>query len=330
MKKWIHLQFPIRSLFSWFTCILRRNFINKQQGSITLEAALIMPVLLLFLLLFYIFLMISSAQMALQATASATVQQISSNIHPIALVVNKWNANNSSQLTTDSSENEEGIRAVIYELSGSFPAPINQLLQESLKGNWWPAINLAGTTLGKDVLERYIWTNANYPVLEKDRVDLVYLKLPDLLNGTDQNVVLTLEYKLPLKIPFTNQPVTIREQAMQRAWLPDTKSASFEVSNEEEHFIDIVSLQPNPVRPGRKATLKVVTTPNTLIQLNIVYKSGNSTAKNLGIITSNENGEAEWTWHVSGNTTEGEWLFQISLPNEQYEVEQTFQVMKIK
>lgn len=326
MKKWTHLQFPIKPLFSWFHD--RRKFHSKQQGSITMEAALIMPVLLLFLLVFYILLMITSTQMALQATASATVQQISSNIHPIALVVNKLNANSSSHVEPKAAE--EGIKAVLYEVSGSFPAPINQLLQESLKGNWWPAINLAGTTVGKDILEIYIRSNANYPVLEKDRVDLVYLQLPDLLNGTDQNVVLTLEYKLPLKIPFTNQPIIIREQAMQRAWLPDSKAASFEVSDEEEAFIDIISLQPNPVRPGRKATLKVVTTPNTLIDLNIVYKSGNSVAKNLGAITSNENGEVEWTWHVSGNTTEGEWLFQLSLPNQQFKVEQTFQVTKMK
>lgn len=299
---------------------------KEQCGSITVEAAIVMPMLLLFILTFYLLLMIVSAQMALQATASASVQQIAAHIHPVALLVEEWDI----QSNPNANQVEEGWRKLAYDISGSFPPPVNQLVQEGLKGNWWPAANLAGTYIGKDIFEVYIRSNATYPVLNSNKVELVYLQLPDLVKHTDQNVVMTLEYELPLKIPLFNQSVIIREQAMQRAWLPDPRPSNFEMGEEEQAYIHIVSLSPNPVRPGRKATLKVVTTPNTTIELNVVYKSGSSVAKHLGSVTSDENGEAEWTWHVSGNTTEGEWLFKLSLPAQQYELEQAFTVMKIR
>ncbi|HIW31338.1 MAG TPA: pilus assembly protein [Candidatus Paenibacillus intestinavium] len=303
---------------------------KNEAGSITVEAALVMPIFILFLFVFYLLLMTISAQMALQATAASSVQQLSAHMHPIALMVNELKDRTGSHTTIQYDNADEGWKKTVYDISEVLPAPIDSLVQEGLKGNWWPAANLAGTILGKDILDTMIQSQVSSPVLQKDKVELAYLQLPDLINYTDLNVTLALEYELPIKIPLFNQAITIREQAVQRVWIPDVRPSYYEINEAEDAYIYVVSLTPNPVKPGRKATLKIITLPNTKIDLGIVYKSGSSVAKHLGEVISNDKGEAEWTWHVSGNTTVGSWNMNLSLPEQSYQIEQIFNVAKSK
>ncbi|MCR8657858.1 hypothetical protein [Paenibacillus endoradicis] len=303
---------------------------NNESGSITMEAALVMPIFILFLFVFYLLLMTISAQMALQATAASSVQQISAHMHPIALMVNELKDRTGSNTTIQYDNADEGWKKTVYDISGVLPAPMDSLVQEGLKGNWWPATNIAGTILGKDILDTMIQSQVSSPVLQKEKVELAYLQLPDLINYTDLNVTLSLEYELPIKVPLLNQVITIREQAVQRVWIPDVRPSYYEVNEEEDAYIYVVSLTPDPVKPGHKATLKVITIPNTKISLEIIYKSGSSVARHLGEVTSNDKGEAEWTWHVSGNTTVGTWNMNIKLPEKSYSVEHIFNVAKNK
>jgi len=303
---------------------------TNETGSITMEAALVMPIFILFLFVFYLLLMTISAQMALQATAASSVQQISAHMHPIALMVDEMKDRTGSNITIQFDNADEGWKKTVYDISGVLPAPMDSLVQEGLKGNWWPAANVAGTILGKNILDTLIQSQVSSPVLQKDKVELAYLQLPDLINYTDLNVTLALQYELPIKIPLMNQVITIREQAVQRVWIPDVRPSYYEINEEEDAYIYLVSLTPNPVKPGHKATLKVITLPNTKIDLGIVYKSGSSVARHLGEVTSNDKGEAEWTWHVSGNTTVGTWSMNIKLPEKSYSVDHIFNVAKSK
>lgn len=330
MKKPILSLYPIEKFpFSNMTISYSsRKGMSSAAGSITFEAALIMPIFILFLFVFYLLLMTISAQMALQATASSSVTQISAHIHPIAIIVEGLQDRSGSHSTVEYNDVDEGWRKTVYDLSDRLPSPVDSLVQEGLKGNWWPATNLAGTVLGQDILNQLIQSQVSSPMLQKEAVELSYLQLPDLINHTDLNVTLALQYQLPIKIPLIDKPIIIREQAMQRVWIPDVRPASYKITEKEDVYIYVVSLVPNPVKPGHKATLKVITIPNSNIELEVIYKSGSSVAKHLGIVTSNEKGEAEWTWHVSGNTTPGTWSFIISLPEKSFEIQHGFSVVK--
>jgi len=303
---------------------------RNEAGSITVETALVMPIFILFLFVFYLLLMTISAQMALQATAASSVQQISTHMHPITLMVNELKDRTGSNTTIQYDNADEGWKKTIYDISGVLPPPIDSLVQEGLKGNWWPAANIAGTILGKNILDKMIQSQVSSPVLQKNKVELAYLQLPDLINYTDLNVTLALEYELPIKLPLLNKAITIREQAVQRIWIPDVRPSYYEIKEDEDAYIYVVSLTPNPVNPGHKATLKVITLPNSRINLEIVYKSGTSVARNLGEMVSNDKGEVEWTWHVSGNTTIGTWNMIVKLPERSYQIEHLFNVEKRK
>jgi len=335
-----------------------RAIFRNDKGSITLEAALVMPVLLLFIFVFYIFLIVSSAQMALQSLASSTVQQFASHIHPIHLslqnlqqhttkrIPNTTNSKSDQNLALVNNQNsffgtaalssyrQDGTldssswEDIVYELSDLLPAPMDVIIQEAMKGNWWPAINMAASTVGREIIEPFIQQQSTSRTLDPERIHLVYLQFPDLFNYTTYHFGVTLEYELPLKIPFTNTPIIIREHALQRVWLPDARAANYELNTDSSSYIYIIGLDPDPVKPGHKATLKAITMPNSECSLEIIYKSGKSVARNLGVQTSNSEGEIEWTWHVSGNTTPGVWELRASTADGSTTVVKAFTVAK--
>lgn len=315
--KW--LPHPIKRASRW---------LNKEEGSITFEAALVMPLFIAFLFVFYAVIMAISSQMALQHLASQSAQKLANYMHPAALVGDYLNDKLSTGEQANFGDAAEGISELVYEVGSLLPHPLDTLLQEGAKGNYWPAANLAATVLGREVLEGIIIGSQDYSLLVEDNVSLVYLQLPDLIHYTDHNVIVALQYDLPFTLPFFGQRLSVREQAVQRVWLPDARSATFSIEEDDEAYIYITSLEPNPLKPGRKATIKAVTLPNSSISLDVIYKSGNSIAKNLGTTTSNDKGEVEWTWHVSGNTTPGLWTLRLTLTEKDYKVEQPFQVQK--
>jgi len=315
--KW--LPHPIKRASRW---------LNKEEGSITFEAALVMPLFIAFLFVFYAVIMAISSQMALQHLASQSAQKLANYMHPAALIGDYLNDKLSTGEQANFGDAAEGISELVYEVGSLLPHPLDTLLQEGAKGNYWPAANLAATVLGREVLEGIIIGSQDYSLLVEDNVSLVYLQLPDLIHYTDHNVIVALQYDLPFTLPFFGQRLSVREQAVQRVWLPDARSATFSIEEDDEAYIYITSLEPNPLKPGRKATIKAVTLPNSSISLDVIYKSGNSIAKNLGTTTSNDKGEVEWTWHVSGNTTPGVWTLRLTLTEKDYKVEQPFQVQK--
>jgi len=91
--------------------------------------------------------------------------------------------------------------------------------------------------------------------------------------------------------------------------------------------IEFVSLDPDPVRPGRKATLVLRTEPGAVLDLSVYYKSGRSQAKHLGTAAADASGIVSWTWHVSGNTTSGEWSWEAV--GEGGRLSRTFRVARL-
>lgn len=303
---------------------------QSEHGHITFEAALVMPLLITFIFFFYVMITAISAQMALQHLAAQAAQRMANYIHPVALTADYLNRELADHEQAEYRNAEEGITALVYELGTLLPHPLNSIVQEGAKGNYWPATNLAATVVGREWIEGLIVGSEPHPILDKKQVKLVYFQMPDLVHSTDYNVVVALQYDLPFKIPFFDHRFSVREQAMQRVWLPDALSANYEVDNskEDEGYIYITSIEPNPLKPGRKATVKVTTLPNSNIALQVYYKSGSSVAKHLGTTTSNAQGEAEWTWHVSGNTTPGIWMLELALIDTETTLKHPFEVNK--
>jgi hypothetical protein len=69
---------------------------------------------------------------------------------------------------------------------------------------------------------------------------------------------------------------------------------------------------PLSARHGQATTLIVRTSPNTGCSIQVVYKSGPSTAQGLVPKTSDGTGNVSWTWIVGSRTTPGQWPIYVT------------------
>ncbi|WP_341279064.1 TadE/TadG family type IV pilus assembly protein [Paenibacillus sp. FSL H8-0537] len=297
-----------------------------ERGSIVMEAALVMPMLLLVLMVFIIFIRVCALQMALQAAASHSARQIAAHIYPVELTYQKFSASISEFSAAHLPLADWSAAA--GDAAKWLPDPAGTLASSALSGDWTPLKDMAATELGRGAVEPLLRQHADEAVLEKDRIRLSRLSLPDLKNKQQPYLIIEAEYEFPMQLPFMRQKLVLREQASERVWISDAVAAQDSAAQiDPDHIpLQIISISPVPLRPGRKATAIVLTKPGATASLKVMYKSGQSQAKHLGEATAGNDGFVQWTWLVSGNTTPGMWELIAGVGNQQASMH--FQVEK--
>jgi len=293
------------------------------SGSVTLEAAIALPAFLLFAMLIILLVKTAIASMALQSALTQTVRLAASAWYPIHLA--------QTAAATDKEEHAgqenagpgdagklEDVLETIGEYGDYLPSPLKE---------WAEAMADGKRALQEEAAKRIFGSLAlslsDSGVLDTDRFRIAHVELPRPDNG--QQLTLEGEYRLPFRVPFANRPLVIRAAAAERVWVGGQPSRAVRAEPGGEGLdVQFVSLTPDPVRPGRKATLVLRTRPGAALDLSVFYKSGESKAKNLGRAVADEAGYISWTWHVSGNTTSGQWSWVVS--GEGGIHEQTFRV----
>ncbi|MFD2114471.1 hypothetical protein ACFSTH_15660 [Paenibacillus yanchengensis] len=301
---------------------------NDQAASIVVEAAIVLPIIILLLIAFFVFIHISIVQMALQSVVQQAVMVTAAHYYPIdQLHKNNSNdvqtpvvKNGERQSNTDINENGELVADTSYlqQLAERWlPEPIRSLLTTLLPFNQQLATQALYNEAGKLVLQPLLVQFADNRWINATRLTLERLELPDLTDRQSQHITMLVVYEYPLKMPLLNEAILLKATASERAWLPDEVAANSLTSPTDSSSIRIVSIEPTPLAPGKKATVVVQTTPGTTVNLQVYYKSGRSKARNLGIATTDGSGNISFTWHVSGNTTPGLWKLVAEIVGEE-------------
>jgi hypothetical protein len=287
--------------------------INKKKrvavdGGVTLETALVMPVFLLFV--FFLIFMVQTAviSMALHGALSQTARQTASSWYPISMALEQARASKLNQQAEHLNDKWQKVSETISQYSQWLPSPMKEWAVQASKGT----LSLEQVT-AKLAFKQLIDQFVDARVLDSSRITLTAVGLPDELDRSKAYLTLQAEYRLPFQIPFSGKKLLLRESVRERVWIGGSPSVSMLEEESKKAFdVSFVSLEPNPVKPGRKAKLVLRAKPGTVVDLSIVYKSGLSQAKHLGSATSDASGLVSWTWHVSGRTTPGQWNWSVS------------------
>ena len=292
-----------------------------------------MPVFLLVFILLIAKIRLAMTQMALQDAASQTARLTAAHIYPIQLAVQaaseEQSGSGSAQIggayassgnvtvqPGDARTSLSGFGELAAGLAGRLPEPAGPLLEAALRGDGKEAADIAAAPLGETVFGPLIRELAAESALDPGRIRITRLSLPDLTDGGEAYFRIRLAYDFPLGLPFTGSHVTLSADAEERVWIADSVPAkTYPDEQEGPGGIVIVSIEPSPLRPGRKARLTALGEPNTKLSLTVWYKSGKSQAKNLGENMTDEHGLVTWEWHVSGNTTPGTWELEVTSEN---------------
>lgn len=97
------------------------------------------------------------------------------------------------------------------------------------------------------------------------------------------------------------------------------------VVDESKEEITLISL-PEDVKKGEIVTIEIKGKPKTEYDIDVMYKSGASTAKGLENKISDKDGNVSWTFKVSNNVTIGN--YKINIKSETFEKEYSFSVLE--
>lgn len=284
---------------------------GSEAGGIVVEASLIAPIVMMAVVLFICLVRLAAVQMAVHGAASQVARQTAAGMYPVSLA----SAQAAQALPAmPGSVQLPGMEQAGEALKEWLPAPVGPMLGAMLQGDWQEAGNAAGSEVAKTALLPLLRQSADERVLDPERLTISYVALPDFSGDAGMNVVIEAEYRFPLHMPFTRKHIVLKERAVERGWVSDSTPAVREGDPDAEGAtrLQIASIEPSPLRPGRKATVTAIADPGTVLSVSVRYKSGASTAKHLGDAAAGADGTVSWTWHVSGNTTPGVWELVVT------------------
>ncbi|PQP86033.1 TadE/TadG family type IV pilus assembly protein [Paenibacillus sp. AR247] len=308
-----------------------------ELGSIVLEASLVLPVFLFFVIFLIYIVQMTLISTALQSTVSDTVKLVSSHIYPVALAIQP----EASAGTGDESKERDSGSWSVPELSlsdwasqytGALPSPLKEWTNEAVGRAEAPLQDLKNQTAEAvldPVVKPILKPQVQSHFLSYERIHVSNIQIPDLKNRTDPYFGIEVSYELPIKVPFINRKIVIQAKAQERLWIGATDE---EGSGEGEGDVDgrtsiSILSKPDPAYVGKKAKVRAKIAPNGSANLSVFYKSGQSTAKYLGEKQADADGTIEWEWWVGPNTTPGTWPFVITTSDGQ-RLEVMFTVVK--
>jgi hypothetical protein len=282
---------------------------KASEAGVTLETALVMPVFLMFVLFLIFMVQTAVISMALHGALNQTARQAASAWYPISLGIDQARGFEINQRIENLNEKWLSVGETVNQFGKWLPSPMKEWAEQATDGTLSLEQNAAKLAFGQLVKQF-----ADDQILDESRLKVTSIGLPDIDDRSKAYLTVEAEYALPVQVPFLGRGLILRESARERVWIGGTPSVSrVEKQGTQTPFnVSFVSLEPDPVKPGRKATLVLRTEPGTSVDLSIVYKSGLSQAKHLGSATADASGLVSWTWHVSGRTTPGQWSLQVS------------------
>ncbi|WP_162880663.1 TadE/TadG family type IV pilus assembly protein [Paraliobacillus sediminis] len=185
--------------------LLRR----KEDGSITLEAAVFMPFFILFLVFLLYMIKFALTDIALNRATSETAKQIATQVYPLQVTrdaVENVVTDKYEEITADLGDNKALIE---NELTASLTADLIGKLEEGANGMAADALTI--------LVQSYLVEADQMNIVEKDNVKVKTVVLPVISGATTVEIV--TRYEIDLPIPFIERTFILEKKAVEKAWL---------------------------------------------------------------------------------------------------------------
>jgi hypothetical protein len=216
---------------------------RREDGGIVLEASLVLPLFLSFILLLIAFIQVSLAEMALQSAVSDTTKVVATNMYSIDLLYqearSKWDQSSTKGLIDQTLEKIDTVKQkavnaeeLVDEYERWIPEPVVKLMQwEKNQREELALLSDAGTEEAKRQIEAVynpllnsaltpmVVLYANKTRLKPERLKVTKVILPDLNNKEEAFIGIEAQYEVPLAVPFFRKVIVIRKHAYEHAWV---------------------------------------------------------------------------------------------------------------
>ncbi|MBC5637338.1 hypothetical protein H8S33_11030 [Ornithinibacillus sp. BX22] len=191
-----------------------KHLIRKDNGSITLEAAMILPFFLFFILFLTMFIRLSVADMALYKSASETAELVVAYAYPVA--VTKQGASNYIDKKLKGLEEStdlditgaiqwisEGLDFFGIDVQGS----IENLFNDGVRQIIEPTIQ-----------KKFKEATGGWNFFDESSLKVTSVEIPSLVGGSNDYLAINVEYRFNLSIPFVDKDIVLKKTAYERIW----------------------------------------------------------------------------------------------------------------
>lgn len=204
-------------------------FFKKENGSIVVEATLVLPFFLLFVIFLTSMIKLAIYDVAVEHAVSEATKQIATHAYPVLYAKDAAKSGfdktpvgqNFNTYMTEASAMKDQIDANIGLISGIFDSSIGSsynLTLDKLKGMLTGGIGVGGeaASLLSPVVRHY----SDVKLANKEDLIVTKVTLPNILvNGGSPYLGIEVSYKVDLPLPFVKKQLEIKKQAYERVWI---------------------------------------------------------------------------------------------------------------
>lgn len=216
------------------------SLVRATKGGITLEAAIIMPMFISFVLVLIVFVRLAVTEIALKSAAVETTKLVSANLYPVELLVDEAKAKyNGSQIGAGINSAIDRVKTAQGKLEQAekfvddygawIPEPFIQLIEWEKEVRQSAATqteaelqNLNNTVLQprlNQAMKPIVYLFADQSTLEKDRMNVNKVNWPSLSDRDHAYLGIELTYRFPIRLPFLSKELILKKKAYERVWL---------------------------------------------------------------------------------------------------------------
>jgi hypothetical protein len=212
----------------------------KQHGGIVVEASIILPFFICFVLILNSFVQITLTEIALQTAVSETDKQIATHMYPVKLLyaeakqkVTNSKAGGTIQSILDQIEQTRSkvteSEDFVEQYASFIPDPVVLLLEWEKKQREF--VESQGQTEAQNIIDQtfkpllnkafteLVLQFADTKVIHPKQFHVVDVKLPDLDHATNALIAIEAQYDIILPIPFFRKTISLRKRSTERIWI---------------------------------------------------------------------------------------------------------------
>lgn len=299
--------------------VFRRN----EQGSMVVEASLILPIFLSLLLFLITLIRISTVEIALNHGVSEATKQVAAHMYPVALGLDRF------------SEGEAEDQLAAY--SNFFTEEISQLLH--IRQDMEDGVVADYDRILSRIFQPYVDLFIDDRMVYLEHLQVTKVTLPF---GRDAAYFgLEVRYDMPLHIPFINKQIVFKHQAYERVWVGDAKTTASvskssssesdqeESENDQEEEIDhklVIESITSPIQRGAskkdRGSIIARGPPNQSATIEIFYASKFEKKMQCSF---NSKGWFKCDITIGGNAFEG--IYEVVVKVKGQEARRSFEVL---
>lgn len=308
------------------------RWIKRNEGSMTLEAAIILPFFITFLLFLITMIRIALVDIALHHMVTEASKEAASQMYLVQLAYDQIQDTELGEFVDRMGKHKENIDKamksveerlknadkILQKFENILPSEIIQILrlpsliQDGFNGAYHSALG--------QLVKPYVIRHADQRVLDAEQLYITKVLFPNFKELDQPYVGFEIRYDLPLYLPFLDMTLSFQHQAYERAWIGDYfhhdrvsenpyLQDPFEDSpleeGEEDERIDSLHIHSisSPVQRGRSVRIIAKGPPDQTATISLYYQSGFEKEVSC---TSDSTGWFHCDIRIGGNSKEGE------------------------